>query len=61
MMKLITYNKGKGLFWIRFTFLGNRGFYIKDTGKLRLTFSERNTNKSGFYVRNFYFCFLSGY
>lgn len=60
-MKLITYHKGKGLFWVRFTFLGNRGFYIKDTRKLRLTFSERNANKSGFSVRDFYFCLLSGY
>lgn len=57
-MKLITYNKGKGLFWIRFTFLGNRGFYIKDTGKVNLTFSERSKNVFGFYVFNYYVGFL---
>jgi hypothetical protein len=39
-----------GYCWIRFSFLGRKGFYVKDTTKAKLLFSERNGIKKTYRV-----------
>jgi hypothetical protein len=54
-MSIITYNKGKGIFWIRFFGIG---FIVKNTNIVPLIFSERNGYNKSIKVGKFYIRYL---
>jgi hypothetical protein len=54
-MSIITYNKGKGIFWIRFFGIG---FSVKNTNIVPLIFSERNGYTKSIKVGKYYISYL---
>jgi hypothetical protein len=54
-MKILSYNNGGGIFWIRFFGIG---FSVKNTNIVPLRFSERNGYTKSIKVGKFYISYL---
>jgi hypothetical protein len=54
-MKILSYNNGGGIFWIRFFGIG---FIVKNTNIVPLIFSERNGYTKSIKVGKFYIRYL---
>lgn len=54
-MRILSYYRTKGLFWIRIL---NKGIGIKDTTIHSLSFSQRNKYTKGFSIGKYYFWIL---